>query len=174
MSRELKSTITWKLFGVVTVSAILMTGCSMADKKSGDKLEKRSGPEVEIEIATRSSEIMDMMATKGKMTELGPRSYACAREVQGGRVVRHPWSLYGVSNDRLETAMKNLVARLPDKGWKIVENGDDGSRNRNQQILAVHLDTLTQMDISWKKALDTNRPMITASVYSRCFIDTSR
>ncbi|MGW1201235.1 hypothetical protein [Streptomyces cyaneofuscatus] len=170
----MNSRVTRIFVGIVAVSSMLIAGCTMSDSSEKSSLKRRAGAEVEAEIKGRSSEVMDIMATKGKVTEPGPYSAECADEGQGGRVIRHPWSLYGVSNDRLEKAMENLLAGLPKRGWKIVESGTDGSKNQNQQILAVHLNTHTQMDVRWKKGLDTNRPIITVNVYSRCFVDTSQ
>ncbi|MCF4139881.1 hypothetical protein L1856_28325 [Streptomyces sp. Tue 6430] len=65
--------------------------------------------------------------------------------------------------------MANLRQELPNQGWKIEKVGDDGSRNKNMQILAVHTKTLSQAEITWLKGLDGHEPLIEVNLYSRCF-----
>ncbi|KUJ64262.1 hypothetical protein ACZ90_56725 [Streptomyces albus subsp. albus] len=129
---------------------------------------------MEKEIGSLSSRLLEMLHIKGKVTDLSPAAGPC--EVGGlegaeFRSVRHPWSLYGPDNSTLEKGMRNLVERLPRQGWKVVRNGPDSSKNRNQEILAVHLRTHTQAEVTWMKGLDGHTPIISFAVYSRCFRD---
>ncbi len=129
---------------------------------------------MEGEVGSLSSELLDVLRVRGKVTKPGPMASPC--RVEGGgadsyRSVRHPWSLYGVDNKVLEQAMRNLADGLPQRGWKIVKQGTDSSRNRNLEILAVHLESRTQAEITWRKGLDGHEPLISFAVYSRCFRD---
>ncbi|MFF1734261.1 hypothetical protein [Streptomyces sp. NPDC058247] len=119
-----------------------------------------------------SSEILDAMSVKSKVTEPGPNVAPCdSEDSDSGKLytVRHPWSAYGVGADVMEKGMANLRQNLPKQGWKIVKVGDDGSKNKNMQVLAVHEKTRTQADITWLKGLDGHEPLIDVNVYSRCF-----
>ncbi|MFE6778275.1 hypothetical protein [Streptomyces sp. NPDC057702] len=137
----------------------------------------RYGDEVEQEIAALSGELLDVLQAKGEVTKPGPMAGPCrvsAADAEMYRSVRHPWSFYGVDNKVLESAMDNLAKGLPDRGWKIVKNGPDASKNRNPEILAVHLKSRTQAEITWRKGLQGREPLISFAVYSRCFRDPDR
>ncbi|WKX72406.1 hypothetical protein [Streptomyces sp. XD-27] len=136
--------------------------------------KSRSSREVEEEVGSLSSRLLDMTQIKGKVTDLAPMASSCGvsdRDADMYRSVRHPWSIYGVENSVLQKGMEKLVDRLPKEGWRIVKNGPDASKNRNQEILAVHLKTRIQTQVTWKKGLDGRQPLIAFAVYSRCFRD---
>jgi hypothetical protein len=160
------------------LSALMLTvGCSsMGEKSSGLEYEpqvRKSGA-VEEEVGTLSSRLLEALKIKGKVTDIAPMASSC--DVGDGdtkryRVVRHPWSIYDVDNKTLEKGMNNLAARLPQQGWKVVKDGPDTSKNRNRRILAVHTKTHVQMDATWRKRDEGDDPIISFSVYSRCFRD---
>ncbi|MFI6545249.1 hypothetical protein ACIBO9_18615 [Streptomyces prunicolor] len=161
---------------IAASALVLATGCSSSSQGSENSLgyepKSRSTESVKGEISKLSSQIFDVMAIKSKVTEPGPNIQPC--ESGGGdsgelNRVRHPWSAYGVGNDVMEKGMANLRQGLPEEGWKIEKVGDDGSRNKNAQILAVHEKTLSQAEITWLKGLDGHEPLIEVNLYSRCF-----
>lgn len=126
---------------------------------------------VKEEIAELSSAVLDMVHVKGRVTEGDPMELPWdeGADPDAFHNITHLWSLYGVDNAVLERGMASLAGHLPEGGWIVVGNGPDSSRNRNQEILATHLATKTQIDVTWLKGLDGHEPLITFSVYSRCF-----
>ncbi|MEU3783661.1 hypothetical protein [Streptomyces sp900129855] len=134
--------------------------------------KSRSTDAVKTEISELSSRIFDVMNIKSKVTEPGPNVQPCdSDDGDSGNLqrIRHPWSTYGVGNDVMEKGMTNLRQGLPKQGWKIEKVGNDGSKNKNMQILAVHEKTLSQAEITWLKGLDGHVPLIEVNLYSRCF-----
>ncbi|MEV0277153.1 hypothetical protein AB0I22_12300 [Streptomyces sp. NPDC050610] len=174
---KLTKRLNWASLALIGVLAFTV-GCSAVHEKSGNlgyEPQVRDGRKVEQEIGSLSSEVLEAFHVKGKVTEPGPAAGRCdvdGEDAEKYRNVRHPWSLHGLGNDVLGKGMDNLVERLPGKGWKIVERGHDSSRNKNQRILAVHLKTHTQAEVTWMKGLDGHEPLIEVAVYSRCFRDS--
>lgn len=110
---------------------VLATACS-SSPGSGNTADRepqsRPTATVTSEISGLSSQIVDVMAIKAKVTQPGPTVQPCE------------------SGD-----------------------GDDGSKNRNTQSLAVHEKALSQAEITWLKGLDGHEPLIEVNLYSRCF-----
>ncbi|MGC5343182.1 hypothetical protein PZB75_19195 [Streptomyces sp. AM 4-1-1] len=139
-------------------------------KSLGYEPDSRRTQDVKGEIASLSSKVLDMMGTNGKVTEPGPNVSPCDDSDSADYYrVRHPWSMYGVSNTVLEKGMANLSRELPRQGWKIEKEGKDSSANRNLEILAVHPTTRSQLEVTWLKGLDGHEALIEVSLYSRCF-----
>jgi hypothetical protein len=132
----------------------------------------RPAGEVKAEVAALSSAVLDMVCVKARITEAGPMELPWDEGVDPDEFhnVTHLWSLYGVDNALLEQGMTSLADHLPERDWTVVKNGPDSSRNRNQEILAVHLPTRAQLEATWKQGLDGHEPLITFSLYSRFFI----
>ncbi|HEY8987125.1 MAG TPA: hypothetical protein VIU15_47100 [Streptomyces sp.] len=139
------------------------------DKESSKPLPVRSSSTVEKEVSSLSSQVLDMFKVKGKVTEPGPYTSSCTDDGRKGVWVRHPWSVYGIDNSKLGEGFSNLKQALPGDGWKIVKDGDDGSRNKNPEILAVHRKTNSQLEVRWLKGLDGNTPLLDVTLYSQCF-----
>lgn len=139
------------------------------DKENGKSLPVRSPSAVEDEVSSLSSQVLDMVKVKGKVTEPGPYSSSCTDDGKKGVWVRHPWSMYGIDNSKLGEGFSNLKRSLPENGWKIVKDGDDGSRNKNPEIKAAHQKTHSQLEVRWLKGLDGNAPLLDVTVYSQCF-----
>ncbi|MFI6350726.1 hypothetical protein [Streptomyces sp. NPDC050560] len=157
------------LIAMLVMSLLLLAaGCSMA--RGEDKpLPVRDVSVMEGEVSSLSNRVLEMFKVKGKVTEPGPSTTACSGD--GGKAVWviHPWSMYGIDNSKLGEAFSNLKRSLPEQGWKIVKDGDDGSRNKNPEVLAVHRKTRSQLEIRWLKGLDGNTPLLDVNVYSKCF-----
>ncbi|WP_314219132.1 hypothetical protein [Streptomyces zaehneri] len=134
--------------------------------------KSRSTETVKTEVSELSSQIFDVMSVKSKVTEPGPTVQPCeSGDDDSGKLyrVRHSWSAYQAGNDIMEKAMANLRQGLPKQGWKVEKVGNDGSKNKNMQILTVHENTLSQAEITWLKGLDGHEPLIEVNLYSRCF-----
>ena len=154
---------------------MLATACSSSpgsETTADSQPQSRPTATVKSEISGLSSQIFDVMAIKAKVTQPGPNVQPCESGDGGsGELyrIRHPWSAYGVGSDVMEKGMANLRQGLPRQGWKIEKVGDDGSRNKNAQILAVHEKTLSQAEITWLKGLDGHEPLVEVNLYSPCF-----
>ncbi|MFC0599711.1 hypothetical protein [Streptomyces palmae] len=67
--------------------------------KLGYEQRVRDSRDVEDEVGRVSSGLLDMLHTKGKVTEPGPMALMCPAGEGPGRDLRwvsHPWSMYGV------------------------------------------------------------------------------
>lgn len=154
-----------------------MVGCSSVDNdanKLGYEPVVRDKREVEDEVGSLSSRVLEMLRVKGQVTEPGPMTNFCETggdDTPRYRVVAHPWSLYGVDNNALGKGMDRLADQLPKKGWKVVRQGPDSSKNRNLEIVAVHVTTHTHLEVTWMKGQDGHEPLISVDVTSRCFRD---
>ncbi|CAL9495034.1 hypothetical protein SUDANB140_03326 [Streptomyces sp. enrichment culture] len=120
-------------------------------------------------MSSLSSRVLDMFKVKGEVTQPGPYTSACTDGDNKGVWVRHPWSLHGIDNDKLGEGFSNLKRSLPDDGWEIVKDGDDGSMNKNPEVMAVHKKTHSQLEVRWLKGLDGNTPLLDVTLYSQCF-----
>ncbi|MFI7294077.1 hypothetical protein [Streptomyces sp. NPDC050121] len=157
----------------VMAACALLAACSQASENSLDYEPKsRSTDTVKTEISELSSRIFDAMSIKSKATKPGPNVQPCdSGDGDSGKLyrIRHPWSGYGAGNDVMEKGMANLRQGLPHQGWKIDKVGNDGSKNKNMQILTVHEKTLSQAEITWLKGLDGHEPLIEVNLYSKRF-----
>ncbi|MFJ8546964.1 hypothetical protein ACIRFH_34325 [Streptomyces sp. NPDC093586] len=141
---------------------------------SNDKeVELRDDQAVKEKVEHASSEIFDIIGTKGKVTESGARPMQCSDYAPEEKVhrMRHPWSIYDASDEKLREAMENLRKQLPAKGWKIVKDGPDKSQAKLPQIVANSPDGHMSADIRlWIEAPESKRSsMIEVTVVSDCF-----
>jgi hypothetical protein len=128
--------------------------------------------EVKAQVAELSSAVLDMVRVRGRVSEGGPMElpWDQGEDPDEFHNVTHLWSLYGVDESALEGGMAALAQQLPEKGWHVVRNGPDSSRNRNQEILATHLATRVQLEATFERNADVGDPRISFSVYSRFFV----
>lgn len=119
-----------------------------------------------------SSEILDLIALKGKVTEPGPYDTPCSGYADGGvyRAV-HPWSVYDVPVDDMKKAMERLRSDLPAKGWKIVKDGPDDSPSKAPQIVANRQGGKFSVDIRLHDRSErSGKPsLLEVTVASACF-----
>ncbi|MER0480794.1 hypothetical protein ABR737_21025 [Streptomyces sp. Edi2] len=101
-----------------------------------DDPKVRSAEENKESTKRASSEILGLIALKGKLAESGPFTMPCSGYSGGVYRDHHPWSLYDVPIDDMKEAMDRLRKGLPRKGWKIVKDGFDGSPSKAPQIVA--------------------------------------
>ncbi|MEU2441388.1 hypothetical protein ACFY9A_30765 [Streptomyces rubradiris] len=145
----------------------------MSDEKVGKKADVRDERAVKQSVERASSEILDILAVKGEVTQSGAVATPCTSYPEEDEVhrMRHPWSVYGVPGDDLEKAMDRLRAQLPAKGWKIVKDGPDKSRAKLPQIVANSSDGRLSADLRlWREPADSKRSsMIEVTVVSDCF-----
>lgn len=138
---------------------------------AGHSTPVRDPQAVTDEVSTQTDAVVTMTQVKGRITGGGVTEVSCNydNDDDPNREMLNIWSLTEVDNTTLGKAMANLVAGLPEQGWKVVKNGPDRSLSRSQEIQAVHLATKTQLDATWHKNLQRGDPAIVFDVYSRCF-----
>ncbi|MEU6590326.1 hypothetical protein ABZ923_14095 [Streptomyces sp. NPDC046881] len=145
----------------------------MSEEKDEKKAAVRDERAVKQSVERASSEILDILAVKGKVTQSGAVATPCSSYPEGSEVhrMRHPWSVYGVPGDDLEKAMDRLRTQLPAKGWKIVKDGPDKSRAKLPQIVANSSDGRLSADLRlWREPAGSERSsMIEVTVVSDCF-----
>ena len=156
------------------LAAMILGGCSQVDhEKDGQKVGVREERAVKQSVERASSQILDILAVKGKVTRSGAVSTPCTAYPEGDEVhrLRHPWSVYGVPGADLEQAMDRVRAQLPAKGWKLVKDGPDKSRAKLPQIVADSADGHLSADLRlWLEPADSKRSsMIEVTVVSDCF-----
>ncbi|MFF5401605.1 hypothetical protein ACFY8K_06870 [Streptomyces misionensis] len=140
------------------------------DEKKADVRDERA---VKQSVERASSEILDILAVKGRITRSGAVLTPCTAYPEEDEVhrLRHPWSIYDVPGADLEQAMDRLRAQLPARGWKIVKDGPDKSRAKLPQIVANSADGHLSADLRlWLEPADGKRSsMIEVTVVSDCF-----
>lgn len=118
-----------------------------------------------------SSQILDLIAVKGKVSEPGPTSTECGDGKDPDKYFRmlHTWSMTPEAKDRpkLARAMENLKESLPERGWKIKSYGPDRSRNRNLALVADHDKKKFSVNITHNAKDDP--PHLIVSVISGCY-----
>ncbi|MFE1346345.1 hypothetical protein [Streptomyces sp. NPDC058757] len=133
----------------------------------------RDSTAVRQDVERASSQVMDMLALKGKTTGAGAAVAPCGGydADEGVYRARHPWSLYGVPFADMEKAVERLRAELPKNGWTIVKDGVDSSKARSPQIVAESNGRAFSVDVRLQKAGDTgNAPaFIEVTVESACY-----
>ncbi|MFF4405824.1 hypothetical protein ACFY2W_32615 [Streptomyces sp. NPDC001262] len=118
-----------------------------------------------------SSQLLEMIGVKGKVTEPGPGISRCDNDSDRNDLylVRHPWSVYDVSNDDLQRGMENLRVALPEKGWKILKDGVANSKDQDPEIYAENKELHYAAHFTWMRNNSSGQPMINVSVVSSCF-----
>ncbi|MFD3991900.1 hypothetical protein [Streptomyces sp. NPDC058583] len=164
------------LGALVLCLTTLATGCSMNDAGGADDLGY-SPTTLEVEKArTRtkevSSQIFDMIGLpKGKTTPGGAGASTCPEDREHLFMIRHPWSVYDVSEEELKQGFERLRQALPAKGWKVVSYGPNNSKAKSLELLAEsekeHFAVNAEL---WVGSTDPKKKnLIVVRVVSGCF-----
>ncbi|WP_438494519.1 hypothetical protein [Streptomyces asiaticus] len=118
-----------------------------------------------------SSRLLEMIEVKGKVTESGPRIAPCDDEpdVKDLYVTRHPWSIYGLSEEEVIQGMENLRRGLPEHGWKILRDGKSNSRAQDPEILAENKKEKFAANFTALRKTASGDTMIKVTVVSACY-----
>ncbi|OKH92078.1 hypothetical protein AB852_26890 [Streptomyces uncialis] len=150
-----------------------MTGCGMDDSGKTDAPVPSAGTSG-VEDATRdtrkvSSDLLDLIGVKGKVTEPGPRVGECGdgQDRETHFQMRHPWSLTPASGKQLDGVMERLRERLPEQGWKIVQYERDTSRNKNLNLTADHDER--KFSVNVVHLARNEPPALSVTVVSGCY-----
>ncbi|MBU6535086.1 hypothetical protein ACFUIW_37435 [Streptomyces sp. NPDC057245] len=136
-------------------------------------MEARDGEVVKKQVERASSQILEIMALKGRVTDTGAVTIRCAGYDSNEEVyrARHPWSVYQVPVPDMEKAMERLRDELPVKGWKVVKDGVDDSPAKSPQIVAESKGEEYAVDV---RLLDERKygddpSLIEVTVQSSCY-----
>ncbi|MEW1723199.1 hypothetical protein [Streptomyces sp. NPDC093109] len=119
-----------------------------------------------------SSQILDIIAVKGRVSEPGPGVTTCEGAAPGQLfTVYHPWSITGSSEEELGKAMFRLKDELPGAGWRIVQYGPNSSRDRTLELTADHAAKKFGLNVEfWKQGEgDDGKPRLVVNVVSACY-----
>ncbi|MFF0507193.1 hypothetical protein ACFYUH_26820 [Streptomyces fimicarius] len=144
-----------------------------AESGASKPVGTRSIDDVDAETKEISSQILDVIAVKGKMSKSGPGVSTCEGAERGKLfLMRHPWSLTGSSDAELMRAMTRLKEDLPKHGWKIVKYGRNSSKAKSLELTADHAEKKFAVNVElWEKDSggDTNDPTLLVNVVSACY-----
>ena len=160
---------------LATVFLLTMTlvGCSQVNGKEDPKsFSVRDSDEVGRETEKKSSEILEILNLKGKVTEPGAGSVSCSdSSAENTYRARHPWSIYDVPVEEMKKAMDRLRKDLPEKGWKIVKDGHDDSQAQSPQIIANSSKGRFSVDIRLqdRRTRSDDPSIIEVTVVSGCY-----
>ncbi|MFE0738585.1 hypothetical protein [Streptomyces sp. NPDC058855] len=140
----------------------------------GKNAETRDETQMREGTQRTSSQVLDMIGLKGKVTEGGPLPLKCegyaSDEVEQ---MDHPWSIYDLPYEELEQAYEGMRTKLPAKGWKVTQDGPDESPAKTPTLRADAPDgdyavRLQLMD-NRKDPTSKTKALIGVTVVSRCF-----
>lgn len=161
----------------VACALVLAAGCGHGGGAADAPV--RNAHTVAGQVSSLARTVMPMMNVTGKTTAGAPPAGTPLDTSCGGdddspvRQRLQTWSLYGVDNGTLGTAMANLVANLPEHDWKVTRNGPNSSSDRDQEVQAVHGTTKTRLDVTWQRQTAQGTPLVLFYVSSGCFRDSA-
>lgn len=140
----------------------------MTEKKTA---EVRDSTQVQEATQRVSSQVLDMIGLKGKVTEGAPLPLECGG--YDGKVERmdHPWSIYDLPYEELEQAYNRMRTTLPAKGWKITMDGPDKSIAKTPTLRAESADGEFGVELQLMDNRKDKDPtsVLAVTVLSRCF-----
>ncbi|MDN3258380.1 hypothetical protein QWJ26_00845 [Streptomyces sp. CSDS2] len=121
-----------------------------------------------------SSQIYDMIGIdKGKATERGPAVSLCDEDPEHLYKTRHPWSVYGVTEDELKAGFQRLREELPKRGWKIVDDGPANSEAKSPSLTADlekgRFSVNAVLMVSTPSNPEEKEPLLAVTVVSGCW-----
>ncbi|WP_340557642.1 hypothetical protein [Streptomyces sp. GSL17-111] len=126
--------------------------------------------EILEKISTTSSELLDMTALKGKVSEPGPGLTRCSdRDPSRFFKVRHTWNLSGPPIEDLSASLDTVRKTLPKQGWVIESYGPNKSQERSLTLVANHSKKKVGLNIQlWEENASNGRPLLLFSLTSAC------
>ncbi|MFB7271233.1 hypothetical protein [Streptomyces sp. NPDC056244] len=161
------------LLTAAALTALALTGCSMTESDEPKIEGTRSVDAVDAEAKRISSQVLDIIAVKGEVSEPGPGVGTCAGlDRDKYFTVRHPWSLTAATDAELAQAMTRLKEGLPEQGWKITQYGRNNSPAKSLELTADHTGKKFGVNVEfWEKGTsgNDNPPSLVVTVVSGCF-----
>ncbi len=147
--------------------SVLSVGCS--NMKDLDYTPVRMDPDPARQKARAvSSRLLEMTGVKGKVTEPGPSVSRCDEYGDDLFSLTHPWSVYALTDEQVDTGMANLRKALTENGWKITKEGKADSAAQSPEIWAENNTEGFAMNVTALKGRGADT-MLNFSVVSRCY-----
>ncbi|MFF7144740.1 hypothetical protein ACFZB5_26555 [Streptomyces nodosus] len=160
---------------------LLVTGCTK-DVNSNDVTGSGSDPtpttlavdNARTQANHISSQILDIIGIKeGKVAGSGAGVSLCDTDPDHVYRMRHPWSIYQVSEDKLKQGFQRLRENLPQHGWKIVDYGPNSSKAKLFELTADSKSKPYSVNVVLVVSTPTHPhepdPKIEVNVISGCF-----
>lgn len=141
----------------------------------GKTAEVRDSAQMLTGAQRTSSQVLDMIGLKGKVTDGPPLPLPCEGYEPEGKVERvdHPWSIYDLPYEELEQAYTRMRTTLPAKGWKVTQDGPDETAAKTPTLRADAPDgdyaVELQLMENRKHPTAKTKALIAVTVVSRCF-----
>ena len=142
------------------------------EDKLGYEPETRGLRSTEKEVNDISSRLFDWMEVKGKTTDMPAAASVCEAidpDFKKYYVMRHPWSVYDLTEGTFNEAMQRIRQKLPENGWKILKDGKANTKAADPEIVAEHPKTHHQIHVTWERSINGSKAMIGVDVDSRCY-----
>ncbi|MEU7556230.1 hypothetical protein AB0B01_28540 [Streptomyces sp. NPDC044571] len=107
--------------------------------------------------------------TEGKVTEPGPSVSRCRAYGDDLFSTSHPWSVYGLSEQDVDTGMANLRKGLTENGWKITKDGKAKTKDQDPEIIAENKAEGFDMVVTGLKKTAHGDTMLNFTVVSACY-----
>ncbi|MFE2286074.1 hypothetical protein ACFXDJ_18125 [Streptomyces sp. NPDC059443] len=137
----------------------LMTGCSNTVDKANAGLAYTptvlSVQDAKTKTKAVSSQIFDLIGIKNAKTTPGGASISLnEKDPSHLFMVRHPWSVYGTSDEELTQGFLRLKEALPQHGWKIKEYGRNSTPAKDLELTADSQDGPFSVNVVLATAVD--------------------
>ncbi|MGD9482161.1 hypothetical protein WDH52_02700 [Streptomyces sp. TRM70308] len=148
----------------------LSTGCTSMSAEN-PTIETRAQSEVNAEIKGVSSQVLDLIALQGDVSEPGPGVGKCSEgDLNTHYVMRHTWSFWGPNKATLEKALERLKRDLPDAGWEVKKYGPRDNPNKTLTLIADQPEMKYGANIEfWKERKSDGKPMLLVMIVSACY-----
>lgn len=157
-------------FGFIIATCALAMACSNGKEAT---VKTQDGDTVKAGVERTSSRILEILDVRGKVTETGATTSRCSDYDSDEEVyrARHPWSIYKAPFADMQKGMARLRVELPKDGWKIVQDGVDGSKAKSPQIVAESRGGEFAVDVRLHRASKVgNAPdLLEVTVESACY-----
>lgn len=153
---------------VIASLSVLSVGCS--NMKEINYTPVRMDPDPARKKAKMvASRLLEMTGVKGKVTEPGPSISRCREYGDDLFSTSHPWSVYGLTGEQVDTGMANLRKGLNENGWKITKDGKANSKAQDPEIYAENNDEQFAVHVTGIKQTAHGDTMLLFSVVSKCY-----
>ncbi|MET9699326.1 hypothetical protein ABZY31_20695 [Streptomyces sp. NPDC006529] len=116
-----------------------------------------------------SSALLELAGVKGKVTEPGPSLSRCREYGDDLFSMSHPWSVYEISDEQVDTGMQNLRKALGENGWQITKDGKAASEAQDPEIYAENKAERFAVHVTGSRKSATGKPMLLFKVVSLCY-----
>ncbi|WP_158717799.1 hypothetical protein [Streptomyces sp. NRRL F-2664] len=156
------------LAAAIASLSVLSVGCSNVKELSYTPVRMDPDP-ARTKTKEVSSSLLEMTGVQGKVTEPGPTVTRCREYGDDLFSLSHPWSVYGITDEQVDTGMAALRTQLVANGWKITKDGKANSTAQSPEIYAENDSQGFAMVVTGRKQSATGGPMLLFKVISHCY-----